>query len=259
MAARDLTSRQLPLQWPAQPAQRREDFMAAPGNAAALALIDAFPRWPAKVVSLVGPEGAGKSHLAAIFAARAGARVVAAADLDRAGVPALLATGALVVEDLDAAPFEEAALFHLLNLAREQGAFLLMTTRTPPAQLALATADLASRLRAVPVFEIAPADDGLLAALLLKLFADRQVSVDEATVSYLLLRIPRAVAGAQKVVEAIDRAALAAHRPVTRALAAQVLKAHPELAAQEDEGDDGSPDDEDDGAEDAPQTGRAPV
>ncbi|WP_454915466.1 chromosomal replication initiator DnaA [Xanthobacter sediminis] len=238
MAARELDPRQLPLELPARPALRREDFLAAPGNGAALALIDAFPRWPAKAVCLVGPQGAGKSHLAAIFAARAGAPVVAARDLDRAGVPAALATGALVVEDLDRGPIEEAALFHLLNLAREQGAFLLMTTRTPPSQLQLATADLASRLRALPVFEIAPADDDLLAALLLKLFADRQVAVDEATVSYLLLRIPRSVAGAQTVVEAIDRAALASRRPVTRALAAQVLKARPDLAAQEDENGD---------------------
>lgn len=243
MAVGDGTSRQLPLEWPAQPASRREDFLAAPGNAAALALIDAFPAWPSKVVCLVGPEGAGKSHLAAIFAARSGARTLSARELERAGVPAALASGALVLEDLDAAPFEEAALFHLLNLAREQGAFLLMTTRTPPSKLRLATADLASRLRAVPVFEIAPADDDLLAALLLKLFSDRQLAVDEATVSYLLLRIPRSVAGAQKVVEALDRAALAAHRPVTRALAAQVLKAHPDLAMPEDEpGED--PDDD---------------
>lgn len=235
MAVRDGTSRQLPLEWPALPASRREDFLAAPGNAAALALIDAFPNWPAKVVCLVGPQGSGKSHLASIFAARAGALVLPARELERAGVPDALAAGALVLEDLDAAPFEEAALFHLLNLAREQGAYLLMTTRTPPAKLRLATADLASRLRAVPVFEIEPADDDLLAALLLKLFADRQLAVDEATVSYLLLRIPRSVAGAQKVVEAIDRAALAAHRPATRALAAQVLKAHPELATPEDD------------------------
>lgn len=239
---RDRTPRQLPLQWPAQPALRREDFLAAPGNAAAVALMDAFPNWPAKVVCLVGPEGAGKSHLAAIFAAAAAAQVVAARDLSRDKVPALLATGALVVEDLDAAPFEEAALFHLLNLAREQGAFLLLTARTPPVKLALTTADLASRLRAVPVFELAPADDDMLAALLLKLFADRQLAVDEATVSYLLLRIPRSVAGAQKVVAALDQAALAAHRPITRALAAQVLRAQPALAAH-DEMDDEAEDD----------------
>lgn len=250
--------RQLPLLLPAEPALRREDFLAAPGNAAALALIDAFPHWPARVVCLIGPQAAGKSHLAAIFAERAHARVMRASDLTRAQVPEALASGALVLEDLDAAPFEEAALFHLLNLAREQHAFLLMTARLPPSQLVLATKDLASRLRAVPLFEIAAADDALLAAVLVKLFADRQVAVDEATVSYLLLRIPRTVAGAQRVVEALDRAALAAHRPVTRSLAAQVLRDHPDLAAQEDGGEDGGEDDggEVDGPqEDGPQEG----
>lgn len=235
MADRDGRPRQLPLELPALPALRREDFLAAPGNAAALALVDAFPDWPARVVCLVGPEGAGKSHLSAIFAERAGAPVILARTLTREGVPAALTTGALVLEDLEPGTFDEAALFHLLNLAREQQAFLLMTARTPPSGFALATADLASRLRAIPVFEIAPADDALLAAVLVKLFADRQLSVDEATVQYLLLRMQRTVAGAKKVVEALDAAALAAHRPVTRALAAQVLREQLQPGVHEEE------------------------
>ncbi|MET3355207.1 UNVERIFIED_ORG: chromosomal replication initiation ATPase DnaA [Xanthobacter viscosus] len=224
MAERDGRPRQLPLDLPASPALRREDFLAAPGNAAALTLIDAFPEWPARVVCIVGPEGAGKSHLSAIFAERSGARILDARALTREGVPEALATGALVLEDLEAGTFSEAALFHLLNLAREQQAYLLMTARTPPSSFSLATADLASRLRAVPVFEIAPADDALLAAVLVKLFADRQLSVDEATVQYLLMRMQRTVAGAKRIVDALDTAALAARRPVTRTLAAQVLK-----------------------------------
>ncbi|MEP9352080.1 chromosomal replication initiator DnaA [Xanthobacter sp. KR7-65] len=227
--------RQLPLDLPNQPALRREDFLAAPGNAAALALIDAFPDWPARVVCLVGPEGAGKSHLAAIFAERSGARTLPARALEREGVPEALSTGALVLEDLAAGTFSEAALFHLLNLAREQQAYLLMTARTAPSGFALATADLASRLRAVPVFEIDPAGDALLAAVLVKLFADRQLAVDEPTVQYLLLRMQRSVAGAKRVVDALDQAALAARRPVTRSLAAQVLKEQPALASQDEE------------------------
>ena len=230
--------RQLPLKIPPQPALRREDFLAAPGNEAALALIDAFPDWPAPVVCLVGPEGAGKSHLAAIFAERSGARIIPARALERAGVPEALASGALVLEDLEPGGFEEAALFHLFNLVREQHAVLLMTARAAPSSFKLATADLASRLRTVPVFEIAPADDALLAAVLVKLFADRQIGVDEATVQFLLLRMQRSVAAAKRVVEAIDQAALAASRPVTRALAAQVLKDHPELAAHGEEEDE---------------------
>lgn len=216
---------QLPLDLVQRPALKREDFLATEGNAAAMALVDSFPDWPFRVACLVGPPGAGKTHLAAIFAEEAGAPVIAARALDRAGVPSALATGALVLEDLEPGGFDEAALFHLLNLAREQGAFVLITSRTPPASLPVVTADLASRLRALPVLTLAPADDGLLAALLVKLFADRQISVDEATVQFLLLRMPRSVSAAQEIVSAIDKAALAARRPVTRALAAQVLRA----------------------------------
>ncbi|MGQ3675067.1 chromosomal replication initiator DnaA [Xanthobacter sp. TB0139] len=241
MAAARAPSRQLALHLPATPALRREDFLAAPGNMAALALIDAFPQWPARVVCIAGPEGAGKSHLASIFTEEADALVLPACELTRENVPAALETGALVLEDLAAGGFDEAALFHLLNLAREQQAYVLLTSRTPPSGFTLATADLASRLRAVPLFTIAPADDALLGALLVKLFADRQLAVDEATVNYILLRMQRSVAGARRIVEAVDQAALAARRPVTRTLAAQVLREQPALAVHEDEGEDDEP------------------
>lgn len=248
MALRSSSFQQLPLDLPATPALRREDYLGAPGNAAALSLIDAFPQWPSRVVCLVGPEGAGKSHLATIFAEEAGAHVVMARDLSRAQVPAALETGALVLEDLEAGGFDEAALFHLLNLAREQHAFVLMTARTPPSGFALATADLVSRLRAIPVFTIAPADDALLGAVLVKLFADRQLAVDGATVNYILPRMQRSVAGARRIVEALDTMALARKRPVTRALAAQLLREQPELAAHLDDGED---EEDADGADEA--------
>ncbi|MGQ3671146.1 HdaA/DnaA family protein [Xanthobacter sp. TB0136] len=237
--------RQLPLALSTAPALRREDFLGAPGNAAALALIDAFPHWSSRVVCLVGPEGAGKSHLAHIFAEQAGGSVLAAGELTRAGVPRALENGALALEDLEPGGFDEAALFHLLNLAREQHAFVLMTARTPPSTFRLATADLASRLRAVPVFMIEPADDTLLGAVLVKLFADRQLTVDEATVNYILLRMQRSVAGARRIVEALDEAALAQKRPLTRTLAAQVLRENPDLATgPDDREDDDEPDDD---------------
>ena len=229
--------RQLALDLPNQPALRREDFLAAPGNAAALALIDAFPDWPSRVACLVGPDGAGKSHLAAIFAERSGALTLAARDLVREAVPAALARDALVLEDLDPATFSEPALFHLLNLAREQQAYLLMTARTPPSGFALATADLASRLRAVPVFEIAPADDALLAAVLVKLFADRQLRPGMDLLTYLLTRMERSLDAARRVVAALDRASLAAHRPLTVPLAREVLA---ELDHETGGKDDGS-------------------
>lgn len=201
----------------------RDDFLEGPANAAALALIERWPDWPARAVTIVGPEGAGKSHLAAIWADLSGARFLAARALGRADLPASLATGALVVEDLAEGAFDERALFHLINLAREEQGWLLLTARTPPAALGLRIADLASRLRAMPVIAVEAPDDALLRALLVKLFADRQIAVDEALVAYLLSRIERSFAAARAVVERLDGEALARRRPVTRALAAETL------------------------------------
>lgn len=201
----------------------RDDFLEGPANAAALALIERWPDWPARAVTIVGPEGAGKSHLAAIWADLSGARFLAARALGRADLPASLATGALVVEDLAEGAFDERALFHLINLAREEQGWLLLTARTPPAAFGLRIADLASRLRAMPVVAVEAPDDTLLRALLVKLFADRQIAVDEALVAYLLSRIERSFAAARAVVERLDGEALARRRPVTRALAAETL------------------------------------
>jgi chromosomal replication initiation ATPase DnaA len=202
----------------------REDFLGGPSNAAALALIDSWPDWPHRSVVLAGPEGAGKSHLAAIWAQTSGARLVAARALDEAAVPASLATGALVVEDIAEDAFEERALFHLLNLAREEEAFLLLTARGAPAGWRFAIRDLGSRLRAVPVVALAPPDDALLRALLVKLFADRQLAVDESLVGYVLARIERSFAAARAAVARLDQEAMRRKRPLTKALAAEVLR-----------------------------------
>jgi chromosomal replication initiation ATPase DnaA len=202
----------------------REDFLAGPSNAAALSLIENWPDWPSPVMALIGPEGSGKSHLASVWAEAAGARVVSAKMLDKAELPGTLATGALVVEDLVPRRFDESALFHLLNLAREERAFMLLTARTAPAGFDVAIADLASRLRAVPVVTLAAPDDALLRALIVKLAADRQFAADEALVSFLVNRIDRSFAAAREALIAIDREAMRRHRPVTRALAADIFR-----------------------------------
>lgn len=202
----------------------REDFLAGPSNAGALDLIERWPDWPERTMLLVGPEGSGKSHLAAIWARAAGARLLAARMLDRSNIPAALATGALVLEDLAEGRFEEAALFHLLNLGREQRAFILVTARSAPAGWRIDIRDLASRLRALPVVSVTAPDDALLRALLVKLFADRQLAVDESLIAYLATRIERSFAAARAAVEALDREALRRQRPVTRALAGELFR-----------------------------------
>jgi chromosomal replication initiation ATPase DnaA len=205
----------------------REDFLGGPSNAVALALIESWPDWPNRAVMLVGPEGAGKSHLAAIWAQQSGARFIAARALAEVQLPAALTTGALVVEDIGAGTFNEKALFHLLNLAREEGAWLLLTARAAPAGWRLGIDDLASRLNALPIVTLAPPDDDLLRSLLIKLFADRQLAVDESLVSFVANRIERSFAAARAVVAELDGEAMRRKRPLTRALAAEIMRAGP--------------------------------
>jgi chromosomal replication initiation ATPase DnaA len=202
----------------------REDFLGGPSNAAALALIECWPQWPGPAIVLTGPEGSGKSHLAAIWANAAGARLVAARALEPSTVPATLATGALVVEDIVANAFDERALFHLLNLAREVEAFVLLTARTAPAGWRLAIRDLGSRLKALPIASLAAPDDALLRAVLVKLFADRQIAVEESLVGYVATHIERSFAAARAVVRELDAEAMRRKRPLTRALAAEILR-----------------------------------
>jgi chromosomal replication initiation ATPase DnaA len=218
------TPRQLALALDHPESFAREDFLSGPSNAAALALIECWPQWPARAILLVGPEGSGKSHLAAIWADMAGARRIAARALDATAVPGTLATGALVIEDIVAHELDERALFHALNLAGEVDAFLLLTARQPPMAWNLCVRDLASRLKALPVVSLAAPDDALLRAVLVKLFNDRQVIVDESLIGYVATHIERSFAAAQQIVEQLDIEAMRRKRPLTRALAAEVLR-----------------------------------
>ncbi|MEJ0077265.1 MAG: chromosomal replication initiator DnaA [Alphaproteobacteria bacterium] len=214
--------RQLALALPHAENFSREDFLTGASNAAALSLVERWPDWPDRALAIVGPEGAGKSHLASIWADITGARRVSARVLDEINLPAALATGALVIEDA-AEGLDERALFHLLNLMRQQDAFVLMTATALPATWRFELADLVSRLRAIPTVELRPPDDALLRAVMVKLFADRQLTVDETLIAYLSTRIERSFGAARAAVQDLDREALRQKRPVTRALAAELL------------------------------------
>jgi chromosomal replication initiation ATPase DnaA len=216
--------RQLAFALPHAESLTRDNFLEGPANAAGIALVDAWPEWPNRIMLLVGPEGSGKSHLATIWAEQSGARSTTARALDPASVPGALATGALVVEDLRPAEVDERALFHLINLAREDEAYVLITARAPPAALQIELRDLRSRLRAVPVVSLLAPDDRLFRALIVKFCADRQLAIDEAVVSYLATRIERSYAAVRQTVELLDSEALRLGRPVTRALAAELLR-----------------------------------
>ena len=201
----------------------REDFLSGPGNEAALGLIDSWPDWPARAITLVGPEGSGKTHLATIWAAAAGARVVSGHGLGELDIPAALATGALVVEDA-AATGDERALFHLINLAREEGVFLLFTARTAPSLWHVTVPDVVSRLRALPVSTLQAPDDAMLRGVIVKLAADRQLTLDDSVVSYLSTHIERSFAAARSAIIVLDKEALRQGRPPSRALAAELFR-----------------------------------
>jgi chromosomal replication initiation ATPase DnaA len=223
MTARATAPRQLALALGHAESLAREDFLEGPSNADALALVERWPDWPGRAAALVGPEGSGKSHLAAIWAEAAGARFISANAIEEADLPATLATGALVIEDVIPASGER-ALFHLLNLARSDEAYVLLTARVAPAAWTVRLPDLASRLRAIPVVSVAPPDDALFRAVLVKLFTDRQIKVDESLISYLATRIERSFAAARAAVDTLDREALRRQRSITRAFAAEVFR-----------------------------------
>jgi chromosomal replication initiation ATPase DnaA len=227
-------SEQLALDLPVRTARGREAFFVSPSNATALALIDRWPRWPGGRLALTGPEGAGKTHLAHVWAERSGAHFVRADGL--AGEdPFELGAGATVVEDVDGGAFgpeAEPALFHLLNAQAERGGHLLLTGRMPPARWPVALPDLASRLGAVTPARIDAPDDALMAALLVKHFADRQLRVSPTLVSWLLPRIERSAAAAAAAVERLDREALARGMPPGPGLA-RLLFASPALDSPE--------------------------
>ncbi len=222
--------RQLPLDLRIRPALGREAFFVAPCNADAVALIDAWRGWPGRKLVLAGPPGAGKTHLAHVWAAAAGARMVAAAGLTEAGLPAL-ARGPIAVEGADAVagdPAAERTLFHLHNLSATEGGTLLLTADTPPATWPLVLPDLRSRLEAAPLARIAPPDDRTLRAVLVKLFADRQLSPSPAVIDVLAQRMDRSFAGARELVARLDAAALAERSAVTRPLALRILREMPQ-------------------------------
>lgn len=215
--------KQLALDLRLDPRFDAEDFLVSPSNERAYAYIERWPDWPDTVLRLVGPRGSGKSHLAAIWAARAHAWTIDASDLVGERVPHLVSNGALVIEDADRAERDEPVLFHLLNLARERGCSVLLTSAAPLEQWSLRTPDLLSRLRLAPTVVIDPPDDALLKSVLVKLFVDRQLVVDTSVVDYLALRIERSLARAGDIVAALDREALSRGRRITRPMAAEIL------------------------------------
>ncbi|MEP0336669.1 MAG: DnaA/Hda family protein [Alphaproteobacteria bacterium] len=213
--------RQIPIPFEHRPALQRDDYLVTPANAEAVAWIDRWPDWPGPLLAVWGPEGCGKSHLAQVFLARTGGRLLTVPDA------AVVETGgAYVLEDLDRIPsLDEEALFHLFNALKSAEGRILVTARTAPARWSIALPDLTSRLKGSPAVEITAPDDALLAALLVKHFSDRQLRVDAEVVAYMVPRMNRTFQAAADLVAAIDAEALARKRAVTVPLVRKVLEA----------------------------------
>lgn len=218
---------QIPFAFDHRPALGGEDFLVAPPNAEAVAWIERWREWPGVALVIVGPKGAGKTHLAHVFQALNSAPAITPDILRKIGADHALADNAAVVlEDVEGflhVGLDE-ELLHLYNLADEAGAKVLMTAETPPARWTIALKDLSSRLNTAQVGEIRAPDDALLTALIVKQFADRQLSVDQDVLTYMLARMDRSFAGVRDMVHAVDHAALAQKRAITIPLVRRVLE-----------------------------------
>jgi chromosomal replication initiation ATPase DnaA len=216
---------QLTLKLAPDPAYEPENFFISQSNEQAFGMIELWPNWPDPLLILIGPAGAGKSHLGAIWAVRAGATVRSASSLAAVDIDAVASRGPLLIEDADAIGEAEAQLFHIVNIMRERGTALVLTAKTHPDCWNLQTADLLSRLRLAPSVAIGLPDDDLIRAVLLKLLIERQLTVDTGVVSYIALRLERSLDAARSFVDALDREALARQSRITKAIAGDVLRA----------------------------------
>lgn len=214
---------QLVLDLALRPALGAEDFIVSASNRAAVDLVDAYPQWRDRVVALVGPEGSGKTHLAHVWQLRSKAVIVPAAELSDAALALHAKHRALIVEDVDRELADEHLMFHLLNQVRDLGGHVLVTARTAPGAWEIAMPDLRSRARALPLVPIGEPDEDLLRAVLLKLFADRQLMASPAAVTHLARHMERSMRMALKVVEEIDKRVWQAKQAVSRDLVREVL------------------------------------
>ena len=218
---------QIPLVLPFPTAWGRADFLVSACNEAALGWIERWPDWPTAALVLYGPAGSGKTHLAHLWRQHAGGVLLQGADLAAQAPDQLAQRRAVAIDQADRAP--EADLLHLYNCCVEAGASLLVVAPEAPASWPIALPDLASRLRAASAVAISPPDDALLAAVLVKHFADRQVNVDPAVISFLVPRMDRTFAAAAALAAQLDELALSVKRPISLSLARQVLA---EMGAQ---------------------------
>lgn len=218
---------QIPLDLSFRPALSGDDFFVAPANRAAVDWIDRWPDWPGPGLVIHGDSGSGKSHLAQVFAAQSGARILTQTELSAPEIALAADAPAYAIDDADALiandPVATETLFHLFNRARSAAKKLLLTGRRPAARWPVALPDLASRLKTLDQVLIDAPDDALLGVLLVKQFSDRQLTVEPDVIAYLTTRMERSTAVVVEIVDALDRESLSRKRSITVPLARVVL------------------------------------
>lgn len=223
---------QIPLDLGHRPALGREDFLVMPSNALAVEIVDGWPDWPAPAIALCGPPGSGKSHLCQVWRATSGAAEVTAAALSKSEPPDLIGEATCcVLDDIEQAVAGDQELqrrlFHLYNMMRERRGHLLVAGRSAPARWDIALPDLKSRLSTLQVFELGAPDDQLIEAVVVKMFADRQLKVGPEVLRYILPRMERSFESARELVKAIDSYSLQKQRDITIPLVRDVLEKRP--------------------------------
>lgn len=219
-------SSQLPLDLSHSVSHLREDLIESEANRTAVAMVDSWPNWPGNVVVLAGPVGSGKTHIASTWSEMSDALTLRANEFASQQDDLIKKVGEgnnVLLEDLVEGFQEEQGLFHLINSVKSAGSYCLITSRYWPKEWNIKLPDLRSRLMAAQLVELSEPDDNLLRQVMVKLFADRQISVEAHVIDYCVLRMERSLESAARLVSLIDAKALAERKTITRKIAALAL------------------------------------
>ena len=220
-------SNQLSFSLPKKETLDRDNYFVSQANQGAVSLIEDWINWPSQKLILVGSEGSGKTHLGHLWASEVGATIINATTLMEQQISEL-SKAPVLVEDINEIQRNqpvEIILFHLHNLLHSEGHSLLMTSQILPGRLSFSLKDLQSRIEASTTAKLHPVDDNLLGAILIKMFADRQIYFSDKLLTYVLSRVERSYTAAKLFVEEVDSKAMTESRVIGKKLVRDILEA----------------------------------